>query len=204
MAKHEGLVTSTGVRCDSGFECRVVQSLIDRGGRFEYQPPALSYRTRVRSAECANCGGVEAYQRRTYTPDLRLADGSYVEIKGHLKPQNRSFLKQVLICNPDIKLRFVFQRDNIYGTTRSRYTDWAKSLGCECAVGVLPESWSEVQCKEVSSTSPPTTNAQSVKAPVTTRKAVRKLSKIQKLRSIIPKHKAAAAGSVKVSGESID
>lgn len=201
--------TSTGVECDSGFEREVVQSLIDRGVEFECQPASLSYRTRVRSAICSACGSEDAYQRRKYTPDLRLADGSYVEIKGHLKPQNRSFLKQVLVCNPDVRLRFVFQRNNIYGKTRTRYSDWAKSLGCESSVGSLPSAWTDVQssnegglqCKEVSSTSLTPTSVASVTAPATTRKAVLKSSRIRKLRSIIPKHKAAVAGSASGSGE---
>jgi hypothetical protein len=139
--------TSNGDKCASQYECDVVQSLIDRGLPYEYEPVKLEYETNIVKGLCKQCGaeGRDVVQRRTYTPDLRLPNGIIVEVKGKFTAPKRNLMRQLVKSNPDIDLRFIFMRDNFYGGrkgTRRRYTGWAHTQGCVAVVGTeIPAEW---------------------------------------------------------------
>lgn len=112
-----------GVRARSGFERRV----LDKGALWHaYETETLLY-------------SVE----RRYTPDITLAPGDYVEIKGRFTGADRTKTLAVLRANPGIRIRFLFQRDNMVGgSENNRYSDWCERHGIEFSVGEeIPKEW---------------------------------------------------------------
>lgn len=141
------LTTTAGHECASLYERDVLQGLIDNGVEFDYEPETIRYRSRVRNGHCGSCGGAEVYQERSYTPDLRFANGVLVEIKGKFLPQKRTLMREVVRCHPELDLRFLFQRDGWLqpksrAKGRRRYSDWARGLHLPVAIGLeIPEDW---------------------------------------------------------------
>jgi hypothetical protein len=81
----------------------------------------------------------------TYITDFRLAPRSYIEVKGRLLPSERKKYLLVRECNPDITLRFFFDKsDNkIYKGSPTTYADWCDKNNFEWTdlkLG-LPKSW---------------------------------------------------------------
>lgn len=67
----------------------------------------------------------------TYTPDFIAPDGTLIEVKGYLSPDDRSKYKALKKCNPDMKFVFVFTKPNetISKASRTMYKDWARKAG---------------------------------------------------------------------------
>lgn len=67
----------------------------------------------------------------SYTPDFKLADNDYIEVKGRLLPSERK--KHLLIQeqNPNIRIRFFFDKSGnfIYKGSKTTYADWADAHG---------------------------------------------------------------------------
>jgi hypothetical protein len=81
----------------------------------------------------------------TYITDFRLGPRSYIEVKGRLLPSERKKYLLVRECNPDITLRFFFDKsDNkIYKGSKTTYADWAEANGFEWTdlKKGLPKAW---------------------------------------------------------------
>jgi len=130
-----------GEVCDSGYEVRILSDLAGQGISYDYQPSPLSYSTKHSRGYCKACGSTEVFQDRSYTPDIKLPNGVYVESKGRLDPQGRVFLKAVVTCNPRVPLVFMFQRNNKFGKDNS-YSKFADSIGVPWIVGTkIPNEW---------------------------------------------------------------
>lgn len=136
-------LTTEGHECDSIYERDVLQGLIAKGVDFEYEPESIKYRTKVRSGSCGECGASDVYQGRSYTPDVRFRNGTYLEIKGKFMPAKRTLMRAFVRENPELTLRFLFYRDNWLTTGHKRkYSDFCRAIGCESDVGTeVPEAW---------------------------------------------------------------
>lgn len=68
-----------------------------------------------------------------YTIDFKIGHKSYIEVKGYLKASERKKYLLVRECNPEIKLRFFFDKaDNkIYKGSPTTYADWCDKEGFE-------------------------------------------------------------------------
>lgn len=82
-----------------------------------------------------------------YTPDftISLPDGRriYIECKGWLRPEDRQKMLKVKYQNPDLDIRFVFEKDNPLKNKKSKitYTQWAERHGFPSCVGEIPKEW---------------------------------------------------------------
>jgi hypothetical protein len=80
-----------------------------------------------------------------YTIDFKIGHKSYIEVKGYLKASERKKYILVRDQNPDITLRFFFDKANnkIYKGSPTTYADWCEANGFEwtdLSKG-LPKEW---------------------------------------------------------------
>lgn len=128
----------------SKFEAAVARDLKARGVKFTYEPHALSWHQKVRSATCRACGNTESiYKRREYIPDFYLPETfTYIEAKGRFTADDRATMLGVRDEYPDHTFYLLFQRDNWMTKVRhQRYSDWAYAKGFGSAIGRIPDSW---------------------------------------------------------------
>ena len=84
---------------------------------------------------------------RKYTPDFKIMrkNGTYfyIEFKGYLRPGDRTKMRNFKKQNPEVDVRFVFQRSNkpLYKGSPSTYADWAEKHGYMWADRFIPEDW---------------------------------------------------------------
>lgn len=69
--------------------------------------------------------------KHKYLVDFELGPNDYIEVKGRLLPSERKKYLLVRECNPDITLRFFFDKsDNkIYKGSKTTYAMWAEENG---------------------------------------------------------------------------
>lgn len=121
-----------------------------RGVSYEYEPDTFDIVVDVPRVKCQACG-VQVRRKTRYTPDFRFFDGEgnavYVEAKGKLTAHERrrleAFVSQYIEGQRFVFFGILFMRDNwLTAGKKERYTDWARKLGIECAVGEdIPEDW---------------------------------------------------------------
>ncbi len=113
----------------SGFEDFVIRDLESRKVAFEYE--------------------IEQFRwlppEKGYTPDLRLDNGIYIELKGYLTQQDRVKLKAVKAQHPYLDLRIVFQnaRNKLSAESQTTYGQWASKEGFIWAETQIPDEWLE-------------------------------------------------------------
>ena len=78
-----------------------------------------------------------------YTPDFFLPSGVILEAKGFFKPTDRRKMIAVKKANPELDIRFVFQRNNTLAKSSSTtYGDWADKHGFPwCIYPNIPPDW---------------------------------------------------------------
>jgi hypothetical protein len=85
--------------------------------------------------------------KHTYTVDFELGPNSFIEVKGYLKASERKKYLLVRECNPEIKLRFFFDKaDNrIYKGSPTTYAMWCEQNGFDWTdlKRGLPPEWLE-------------------------------------------------------------
>lgn len=83
--------------------------------------------------------------RKYYLPDFAVdkTDGVFfIEVKGYLRPSDRTKLLAVIRENPSIDLRLAFAVNNkLNRHTETRYGDWCDKHGIPWCVGELPREW---------------------------------------------------------------
>lgn len=134
----------------SGLEESIAKQLDDLGVVYEYEQHVLSYELKVRGMKCAACGSKECTTTRKYTPDFWLPDyGFFIEAKGKWTGSNRNMHLAVRRCNPEVKIRFLFQYDNwLTKKHKSKYSDWCENQGYTYALTEVPEKWfTKIQVK---------------------------------------------------------
>lgn len=117
----------------SGYEERIYENAQRHRRELAYEPSdATLYYTKPA-------------KRSRYIPDFVLPNGVIVESKGRLTATDRAKMSQVKKDNPEVDIRFLFQRGH-NRITRSKnsmtYIEWAEKHGFICAVGEeIPEEW---------------------------------------------------------------
>lgn len=81
-----------------------------------------------------------------YVPDFILTkpDGSkmYIEMKGYLRPSDRTKLLAVKKLNPHMDLRLIFGADNkLSKKSKTRYSEWATKNNIPYAINHVPKEW---------------------------------------------------------------
>lgn len=80
-----------------------------------------------------------------YIPDFTLSNGVHVEAKGWFSPEDRRKMLAVKRCNPELDIRFVFQRADrpINRGSKTTCGMWAQKNGFQWAEGLIPLAWFE-------------------------------------------------------------
>lgn len=123
--------TKKGFR--SGFEERIYENASNQGRELDYESSSsVLFYTRPA-------------KKSRYLPDFVLPNGIVVEAKGRLTTEDRAKMLNVKRDNPDVDIRFLFQRAN-KRITKSKnsmtYEEWADKHGFQWAIGEnIPESW---------------------------------------------------------------
>lgn len=83
---------------------------------------------------------------RRYVPDYIVTkkDGTkvYLEVKGYLRPTDRSKMIAVKKMNPELDIRFCFAKDNkLKASSNTTYSMWAEKNGFPWCIGVIPKVW---------------------------------------------------------------
>ena len=79
--------------------------------------------------------------KHIYKPDFEIG-AMFVECKGLLDLESRKKMELIKTQYPHLDIRIVFQRDQpIRKGSKTMYSDWAKSLGFQYAIGSIPEEW---------------------------------------------------------------
>jgi len=127
----------------SKLEERVCRDLNERRIKYSYEPYQIKYTSEVKPAHCANCGHKVVLKERNYTPDVVLANGIVIEIKGKFTGEMRSKMLAIRNCNPHLDIRMLFQSDNWMTRKKAmRYSDWCERHGFIYHVGdKVPSSW---------------------------------------------------------------
>ena len=78
-----------------------------------------------------------------YTPDFFLPNGVILEAKGFFKPADRRKTLAVIKQNPNLDIRFVFQRNNTLSkNSKTTYGDWCDKHNLPwCIYPNIPQSW---------------------------------------------------------------
>ena len=132
--RHNGRKTVLmGVEFRSRFEAMVGLQLIKRFGI-----DALLY-------ECIKIGYRVPASKHKYNPDFVLPNGIVIEVKGYMELADRKKYLAIKQSNPDIDLRFVFQKPNTRIGPRSKttYAMWAEKNGFKWCGGSIPDEWFE-------------------------------------------------------------
>lgn len=137
------ITASNGLAVRSKFEALVLADLDKRRVAYAYEPDKLVWYAGVRNATCGLCNSADVRKRRVYIPDVKLADGSYVEIKGLFTADDRATVVGARRDNPGTTIRLLFMRDNWLTKKRAkRYSEWAAKNEFEWAVGIaMPAAW---------------------------------------------------------------
>lgn len=116
-----------GVR--SGLEDKICQDLITRGVKYEYEKLKLKY--------------IRPSKEHTYTPDIELANGIILEIKGRFTAEDRQKMQLVKAQHPNLDIRFVFSnsKTKISKASKTSYADWCIKNGFPFADKLVPEEW---------------------------------------------------------------
>lgn len=113
----------------SGLEEKVYDAAVERGYKLDYEPdfPVIHYVIPSR-----------------YIPDFAIGENVFVEVKGWLRPRDRAKMLRVKRENPELDIRFVFQRANsrIGKSPNSlTYWQWAEKHGFPWSESSIPEEW---------------------------------------------------------------
>jgi len=80
----------------------------------------------------------------TYLPDFVLTNsGIILEVKGYFTSADRAKYLRVKASNPDMDLRFVFDRasNKLNKASKTTYADWAEKNGFQWCEKVIPPHW---------------------------------------------------------------
>ena len=112
----------------SRMEARIVPPLLALGAR--YEPIRLGF----------------AAKPRFYIPDVILANGIVLEIKGWFTPADRAKMLLVKAAYPDLDLRMVLAspRQTLSKTSKTTQAQWCERNGIPWADDRIPFGWAEL------------------------------------------------------------
>lgn len=116
----------------SKFEADIAKHLDERGITWEYEKCKLKYTVPEKA--------------HSYTPDWQLGEDKTIlwESKGRFTLVDRSKMSHVLMSNPDVQIRMVFQKASvpIAKGSKTTYGDWCTKNGIDwCEFG--DKQWKE-------------------------------------------------------------
>lgn len=109
-------------------EARLADQLVSLGVPFEYEKERVKYRVE---------------RNASYLPDFKLANGIFIEVKGWFKPKDRTKHLAIKRSNPDLDVRFVFDKSTtkISKASATTYGDWCEKHGFLFAEKIIPQKW---------------------------------------------------------------
>lgn len=111
---------------DSKFEASVAFALGLEQVEYKYEPFKIPYVSE-------------------YTPDFELTSNKIlIEVKGYLRPEDRSKMIKVKKQHPELDIRFVFQNpnDKIKESKKGMtFAIWADKHGFKWAQSIVPREW---------------------------------------------------------------
>jgi hypothetical protein len=147
-------LSPSGEEFDSKFEYEVYDTFDKSAAvRRTTKGDTLAYTSPIRNGSCISCGGTEVGQQRHYTPDLfaipsdskHKAIGYYVEVKGYLRPRERSLFRSIYKAHSHVDLRLLFATDFRATGTKGRITDWFKKFCPNWKLAIwhheVPKEW---------------------------------------------------------------
>ena len=146
-------------RYRSKSEERVAGHLNELGVAYDYEPKDGKVHYKVE-------------RTASYLPDFVLRpSGIILEVKGYLSPSDRAKYIRVKASNPDIDLRFVFDRaaNRLSKTSSTTYAQWAEKHGFHWCEKVIPPTWYQ---QKRASNARATSKAPGPQNPSSSRKAV--------------------------------
>jgi hypothetical protein len=111
----------------SKLEEHVYNTLLQRGVVHDYESTKIPY--------ILSCN---------YIPDFRIeANGTFLEVKGFLDVDDRRKMRAVKDQNPDLDVRFVFQKPHkLMPGAKSTNAQWAERHGfLWCPYTSIPDTW---------------------------------------------------------------
>ena len=116
-------------RYRSKFEGKVASLLMSREVDFTYEEMVIRFE--------------QPAKQRRYTHDFVLPNGVILEVKGYLTTDDRMKHKWIKEQHPALDIRFVFMNPNnrISPRSKTRYCDWADSLGYPWCGTTIPNEW---------------------------------------------------------------
>lgn len=145
--------TAGGTQVRSGYEKTVIEDLERRNVAFEYEPDTLEILLPTRGIVCVldpvlhgAQTQAEHYKKSTYTIDIRLANGRYVELKGKFTAKDRGRILALVRAWGEKfprPISLLLQKDNwLTKAHKRKYSDWARQVGIDVHVGnSIPEEW---------------------------------------------------------------
>lgn len=108
----------------SSMEKRIVPGLLALGG--EYEPERLKYT-----------------KDHYYVPDVRLANGIYIEIKGWFRPADRAKMLEVKKAHPlkDIRMVLASPHQRLNKKSKTTQAQWCDKHGIPWAAHDVPLRW---------------------------------------------------------------
>ena len=136
MFRHVKKKKVKGITFRSIFESKVCKKLMDNKVFFEYESLTIPFTV------------PESYH--TYVPDVVLANGIIIEIKGLLTLANRDkhlYIKRQL---PKLDIRFVLQnyKTKLYKGSKTTYAQWLDKHNFLWADKIIPQEWIDEEPKE--------------------------------------------------------
>lgn len=118
-----------GVR--SGLEQKVCEDLKQRGVGYEYEQMKLRY--------------IRPESTHTYTPDIVLANGIILELKGRFTAEDRKKMLLVQKAHPDLDIRMLFSnsKSKLSKASKTTYSDWCIKNGFQYCDKSVPEEWTK-------------------------------------------------------------
>lgn len=105
------------VKKDNPYRSTLEQKVAVQLPKIEYETDKIKY--------------IVPASKHSYTPDFKLPDGSYIEVKGRLQASERK--KHLLIQeqHPEIEIKFYFDKsqNKLYKGSPTTYADWANKNG---------------------------------------------------------------------------
>jgi len=113
----------------SAFEQNVLEHLAESGAPFEYEPLLIPY-ARVAT-------------KHTYKPDVVLASGIMLELKGRFTVADRTKMLLVKQQHPSLDIRIVFQNAHtkLSKNSKTTYGQWASKNGFPFCHKILEADW---------------------------------------------------------------
>ena len=116
------------IQCYS-FEAQILRQLDQHGVSFDYEPEAIPYTKPAKTCR--------------YTPDIILANGIYIEVKGEFNTADRQKHNLIRQQHPELDIRFVFAnaRQRIGKKSKTTYAQWCEQHGFLYAERTVPKHW---------------------------------------------------------------